>query len=159
FRETRMAENERSPQFYARVAGTIYLVAMALGIYSTMVIMGRLIVPGDVAATSQNLLQQQGLFRIGIVIDVVTFVTDVVIAWAFYQLLKSVDSALASLGAFLRIADAAILAVTTMLGVATVKALSGADYLQAFNDGQINGLARLFVSVRGAGFSVGFVFL
>jgi hypothetical protein len=150
---------ERPPLFYARVAGFIYLFAMALGIFSQVFVLGRIVVPGDAAATANNLLASEGLFRLGIAIDVITFVSDVVIAWAFYELLKSVDKALALLGAFLRIADGAILAVTTFNGLITLRLLSGVDYLHAFDASQLQSLARLFVSARGVGFDVGFVFL
>lgn len=150
---------ERPPLFYARVVGFIYLAAMALGIFSQMFILGRIVVPGDVAATANNISASEGLFRLGIAVDVVTFVSDVVIAWAFYELLKSVDKSLALLGAFLRIADGSILAVTTFSGLTTLKLLSGAEYLHAFETDRLQSLARLFISARGLGFDVGFVFL
>ena len=150
---------ERSPQFYARVAGCIYLVAMAVSIFSQSYVLGRIVVPGSAAATAANLAQSGGLFRLGIALDVVTFVSDVVIAWAFYGLLRSVYRALALLGAWLRIADAAILAVTTVRGLVTLRLLSGADDLQAFSSEQLQTLARLFIGIRGLGFGVGFVFL
>ena len=150
---------ERSPQFYARVAGCIYLLAMAVSIFSQSYVLGRIVVPGSAAATAANLAQSGGLFRLGIALDVVTFVSDVVIAWAFYGLLRNVDRALALLGAWLRIADAAILAVTTVSGLVTLRLLSGADYLQAFSNEQLHSLARLFIGIRGLGFGVGFVFL
>jgi hypothetical protein len=150
---------ERPPLFYARVAGFIYLFAMALGIFSQVFILGRVVVPGDAAATASNIMASEGEFRLGIAVDVVTFVSDVVIAWAFYELLKPIDKSLALLGAFLRIADGSILAVTTFSGLITLRLLSGVDYLQAFDASQLQSLARLFVSARGLGFDVGFVFL
>jgi hypothetical protein len=150
---------ERPPLFYARVAGFIYLFAMALGIFSQMFVLGRIVVPGDAAATANNIVVSEGLFRLGIAVDVITFVSDVVIAWAFYELLKSVDKSLALLGAFLRIADGTILAVTTFNGLITLRLLSGVDYLHAFDANQLQSLARLFISARGVGFDIGFVFL
>ena len=150
---------ERPPLFYARVAGSIYLSAMALGIFSQMFILGKIVVPDDAATTANNILASQGLFRLGIAVDVITFVSDVVIAWAFYELLKSVDKSLALLGAFLRIADGTILAVTTINGLITLRLLSGAQYLHTFETDQLQSLARLFISARGLGFDVGFVFL
>src|SRR6267143_2483828 len=150
---------DRPPLFYARVAGFIYLFAMALGIFSQVFVLGRIVVPGDAAATANNILTSEGLFRLGIAVDVVTFVSDVVIAWAFYELLKYVDKSLALLGAFLRVADGAILAVTTFNGLITLRLLSGVDYLHAFDANQLQSLARLFISARGVGFDVGFVFL
>jgi hypothetical protein len=150
---------ERPPLFYARVVGSIYLSAMALGIFSQVFVLGRIVVPGDAATTANNILASQGLFRLGIAVDVITFVSDVVIAWAFYELLKPVDKSLALLGAFLRIADGSILAVTTFNGLITLRFLSGVEYLHVFEAGQLQSLARLFISARGLGFDVGFVFL
>jgi len=149
----------RSPQFYARVAGCIYLGAMALGMFSQLFVLGRIIVPGDAAATAHNVVTSEALFRLGIVVDVVTFASDVVIGWAFYQLLKGVDEALALLGALFRVTDAAILAVTTFSALITLRLLSGAEYLQPLDVRELQVLARLFVSARGLGFDVGFVFL
>jgi Domain of unknown function (DUF4386) len=150
---------ERSPLFYARVAGSIYLAAMALSMFTQVYVPGQIIVPGDAAATAHKLLASEGLFRAGIVVDILIFVSDVVIAWAFYELLKPVDDGLARLGAFLRVADAAILAVATLNGLVSVRLVSGVDYLRAIESQQLQGLARLFMGVRGTGLYIGFVFL
>ena len=153
------AAPERSLTFYARVAGFIYLFAMALAIFSQSFVLGRIVVTGNAAATAHNILTSEGLFRLSVTLDVITFVTDVVIGWAFYELLKSVDRSLALLGVFLRISDAAILAVVTLSGLMTLQVLSGVDYLQVFDKNQLYGLARLYLSARGLGFYIGFVFL
>ncbi len=84
----------RPPLFYVRVAGSIYLIAMALGIFSQVFVLGRIVVPGDAAATANNILTSEGLFRLGIAVDVITFVSDAVIARAFYELLNPVDKSL-----------------------------------------------------------------
>jgi hypothetical protein len=149
----------RSPNFYARIAGFIYLFAMALAIFSQSYILGKIVVPGDAAATAHGISASEGLFRLGIALDVITFVTDVVIGWAFYELLKSVDRSLALLGVFLRISDAAILATVTLSGLMTLRVLSGVDYLRVFDATQLYALARLYLSARGLGFYIGFVFL
>jgi hypothetical protein len=150
--------DRRPPLFYARVAGFIYLLAMALGIFSQGYVLGRL-VGDDAARTAQQIAASEGVFRLGIVIDVLTAVTDVVIAWAFYELLKGVDASLALVGAWLRVADAAILATTAVGGLLTLRLLSGVGYLESFEPGQLQSLARLYVSERSSGFYVGFVFL
>jgi hypothetical protein len=141
------------------VAGAIYLIAMALSMFTQVYVPGRIIVPGDAAATARNLVASDGLFRAGIVVDILIFVSDVVIAWAFYELLRPVDDALARLGAFLRIADGAILAAVTLNGMISVRLVSGVDYLQGMDVRHLQALARLFISVRGIGLYIGFVFL
>jgi hypothetical protein len=145
--------------FYARVAGTIYLVAMALSMFTQVYVPGRIVVAGDVAATAHNLVALEGLYRAGIVVDILVFLSDVVIAWAFYELLAPVDGGLARLGALLRVADAAILAGVTLNGLFSVRLLSGVDYLQAIGPQQLQSFARLFMSMRGVGLEIGFVFL
>lgn len=149
----------RSPLFYARIAGAIYLAAMALSMFTQVYVPARVITPGDVAATAHNLVAFDALFRAGIVVDILIFVSDVVIAWAFYELLKPVDDALALLGAFLRVADAAVLAAVTLNGMISVRLLSGVDYLQGMDTSQLQALARLFMNLRGTGLYIGFVFL
>lgn len=149
----------RSPLFYARLAGVIYLSAMALSIFSQMFVLDRLVVQGDARATAGNIVASEGLFRLGIAIDVIIAASDVVIAWAFYELLKTVDRSLALVGAFLRVTDGAILAITTFSALLTLRLLSGVDYLQAFSDSQLQSLSRLSISARGSGFYVAFVFL
>lgn len=150
---------ERSPLFYARVAGVIYLSAMALSIFSQVVVLDRLVVEGNARVTAENILASEGLFRVGIAIDVIIAASDVIIAWAFYELLKTVDRSLALVGALLRVADGAILAVTTFSALLTLRLLSGSDYLQSFDANQLQSLARLSISARGSGFYVAFVFL
>jgi Domain of unknown function (DUF4386) len=150
---------ERSPLFYARVAGVIYLSAMALSIFSQVFVLDRLIVQGDARATADNIVASEGLFRLGIAIDVIIAASDIVIAWAFYELLKTVDRSLALVGALLRVADGAILAVTAFGALLTLRLLSGSDYLRAFDSSQLQSLARLSVSLRGSGFYVAFVLL
>jgi Domain of unknown function (DUF4386) len=149
----------RSPQFYARLAGWIYLVAMGLSMFTQAYVPGRIIVPGDAAATARNLVASDLLFRAGIALDILIFVSDVVIAWAFYELLRTVDDGLARLGAFLRVADGAILAAVTLGGMVSVRLVSDADYLQSIDPHVLQGLARLFMGVRGLGLYIGFVFL
>lgn len=153
-----ISTQERSQIFYARVAGVIYLTAMALSIFSQVYVLNK-IVTSRADETAANIGHFELLFRLGIGVDVVVFASDVVIGWAFYQLLKSVDKPLALLAAFFRVADAAILVGTTSGALMTVKLLSGADYLHAFEPNRLQSLARLFISARGFGFESGFVFL
>ena len=153
-----LATVERSPRFYARLAGVIYLSAMGLSIVSQMFILGRL-VQDDPRATANNILASEGLFRLGIAIDLCIAVSDVVIAWAFYELLRAVDRSLALVGALLRVVDGSILAITTLIALLTLRLLSGVSYLLSFDQAQLQSLARLSVSARGLGSYVAFVFL
>ena len=46
---------ESSPQLYARIGGVLYLIMIILGIVAELVVRGKIIVHGNVAATAENL--------------------------------------------------------------------------------------------------------
>jgi hypothetical protein len=70
---------DHSPQFYARVAGAIYLIIIAAGLVDEVLIRSKMIVPGDAAATAQRVLAGQTLFRISVAGDLFMHICDV---WA-----------------------------------------------------------------------------
>jgi hypothetical protein len=55
----------------ARLAGVLYLVNGVTGFFSIIYVPGRLIVSGNAAATANNSLASERLFRIGIVSELV----------------------------------------------------------------------------------------
>ena len=138
----------------AKVAGSIYLIAMATSIFAELYARAPLVARGtiDIAASER-------LFRLGSVIHLITFASDAMLAVALYVVLRPINKNIALLGAFWRLADCAILAVNMLNDFVVLRLLSGADYLRAFDTKQLQALARLFYSVEGAGFQIGFVFL
>lgn len=153
------SHRSRSPIFYARVAGWIYLIAMLLSLFTQAYVPGKINVPHDVSATAHNLSAFAGLYRTAIVVDILIFVSDVVIAWAFYGMLKGVDTEVALLGALLRVADAAILTTATLFGIIALRLVNGTEYLAGMDSRELASLARLAIGIRGAGMYAGFVFL
>lgn len=143
----------------AKVVGFIYLIAMATSMFAELYAQGPLIVRGDAMQTAINIAASERLYRIGSVIHLLTFASDAVIAVALYVVLRPVNRNVALLAAFWRLANCAILAVSILNDFAALRFLSGADYLRAFEPEQLQVLARVFISVRAAGFQVGFVFL
>ena len=97
-----------------------------------------LIVPADAALTTTNIAGSLGLFQAAIAAFVLVAILDVVVAWGFYILLRSVDQRLALLVGFLRVAYSATFALALLnlldaarlVGGATTTALHS-DSLQA----------------------------
>ena len=143
----------------AKVAGLVYLIAMATSIFAELYARGPLIVRGDAMQTAINIAASERLFRIGSVIHLITFASDAVLAVALYVVLRPICRNLALLGAAWRLVDCAVLAVNMLNDFVVLQLLSGADYLRAFDTKQLQALARLFYSVEGAGFQIGFLFL
>ena len=75
----------------ARIAGWLYLLLVIPGPFVLIYLPSKLIVRGDAAATTANLLAHETLFRFGMVADVAGSVFFVVLAFALYRLLSRVD--------------------------------------------------------------------
>lgn len=151
-------EVDASQRTAARVVGFTYLLAMATAVLGFS-IRGELIVPGDAAETASNIMASEWLFRIGIASDLVTYVTDIVLITAIYVVLRPVNENLALLATFWRLMETAVLIVATLNGFAILRALSGAEFLNAFDAEGLQALARLSLNAYGDGYKVGFVFL
>jgi hypothetical protein len=71
-------------------------------------VFGKLINYHDAARTTQNILDHSTLFASGIFAMLVTFIIDIVLAWACYIFLRPVNQLVALLGALFRIVYAAL---------------------------------------------------
>jgi hypothetical protein len=91
----------------ARLAGLLFLIAMATGLFAEFYLRfpSTLIVSGDALKTTNNIIAHERLFRIGIANNIVTFAIDVVLIWALYLLLKRVNRSLALLAVFFRLIE------------------------------------------------------
>ncbi len=143
----------------ARIAGAMYLIAMAAAIFAVVIVRSPLIVSGDAAQTAKNIIESEGLFRISIVGDLTSFIGVIVLTWALYVLLRPVNKNLALFAVFLRLTETAIHIVMTLGSLVVLKLLSGSDYLKTFEADQLHSLARLAMIVQGSGINIGFILL
>ncbi len=145
-------------QTAAKWVGALYLIQMALAVFGESFVRSRLIVR-DAAQTAANLAGSETLFRLSIASDLLVYASVIGLVWGIYVILKPVNQDAALLGAFLRLVENSVLAVTTLTAFIALRLLSGATYLEPFEPAQLQALARLFLSVYGIGLSIGFVFL
>ena len=69
-----------SPQVYAKAAGVIWLIVAILAPFAEFFVRQGLIVPGTLAATAENIVTSQSLFRAGFATDLLVFVIEVALA-------------------------------------------------------------------------------
>jgi hypothetical protein len=147
-----------APQALARVAGALYLYIFVAGLFAEAFVRGRLVVPGDAAATAANVLGNETLFRIGFTGELLHLVADVVIAAILYVLFRPVDRAVALIAAFMRLASAVILAVSSIAHFAALRLLSGAAYLEALDAGQREAWALTALRLQADGYAICLLF-
>ena len=122
-------------------------------------IRGNIIVSGDAAATANNIVASQGLFRVGFVTELVSAVFFVLAAWALYALSKPVNKNLAFLFLLLNLGGVAVECLNALNLFAALQFLSGANYLNVFQTGQLQAMAMSSLNLYTSGFAIAQIFL
>lgn len=106
-----MSSAAASPRIYARIAGFLYLIVIIAGIFAEMFVRNRVVVSGSAAATAQNILANEQLFRWGFAAEVFSGLCVVPLILLLYELFKVVNGRVAALAAFFSLVGCAIQAV------------------------------------------------
>jgi Domain of unknown function (DUF4386) len=150
--------SDRSPQRTARAAGALYLVIIACGVFGEVFVRAALVVPGDAAATAGNILESEGLFRLGFAADSLMVLSDVALAVLLYVLLRAVSPTLALMAAAFRLVQSAVIAANLLNHHATLLVLGGTDAPDALQAGQRQALALLFLNLQSHGYDLALIF-
>ena len=128
----------------ALIAGLGYLLMPVT--YAEFSIMPKLVIPGNIEQTVQNIASHPRLFAVAILCYLITFIQDVVIAWALYILLAPVNRSLSLLTAWFRLVYT-VLALFGWLNLVTVyRLLTTPDYLAVFGSGPLHVQVQLLLN-------------
>src|ERR1700747_270934 len=121
----------------ARVAGLLYMVASAVGVVRLLYVPSAVIVHGNAAATANNIVAHESLFRWGIVSNLVGAALWLFVPLALYRLLKGVDQGLAVLMVILgSLMQVPLFFCNTVTDAAALLFARGADFLSVFDKPQ-----------------------
>jgi hypothetical protein len=152
------AMTEMSPRTKARLAGAFYLLTILTGIFAQGFISARLIVPGDAAATANNVLSHDGLFRLGFAVYMIEMVCQIIMTVLIYDLLKPVNRSISLLAAVVGFIGCGIKTFSRLFYFAPLLVLGGTHYLSVFSGEQLNAVALLFLRVNDMGAGIALVF-
>jgi hypothetical protein len=147
-----------SPQVYARIGGTLYLIIIAAGLFAEAFVRDRLIVPTDAATTAANIRAHQLMFRAGIAADLTTFVCAVPLTIILYALLRRVNMNVALLMLIFNVVQDAIGGLNALNTYRPLQLLTGADYLKVFSPAQLQAMALLSLKAHSIGFGIALIF-
>jgi hypothetical protein len=142
----------------ARFAGLLYLALAVLSAFGLVYVPSMILVPGDAAATANNLVASESLFRLGFVSNLLAFTVNVFVAVLLYKLLAPVNKMMASLMVILILVGIAIAMLNELNQFAALLLLGGADYLTAFTADQLQAFASLFLDIYAHGFVLAHIF-
>jgi len=147
---TNTSSNMKNNNTY--VAGITYVIIIVLALIPSAIFdLGSLLKAKNAA---DNIVGQEGIFRIGIAIELLMFILVMVLTWALYIILKPVNKNLALFGLIFRFSEAVLGCVVIIFYLTILMLLSGADYLQVFQPEQLQALARFFGKLGGVGYFI-----
>jgi hypothetical protein len=103
-------------------------------------------------------MASQGLFRVGFITELVSAVFFLLAAWALFVLLKPVNKNLALLFLLLNLGGVAVECLNVLNLYAALQFLSGANYLTAFQTGQLQAMAMSSLNLYTNGFLIAQIF-
>jgi hypothetical protein len=143
---------------HARIAGLLYLLVIAGGLFAEVFVRGSLIVPGDAAATAQKIAAHEPLWRWGLAVNLVYLLAAAATDVLLYGLFKPVQATLARLALALAVADVAIEAMNLLRLYVPLEMAKEGGALAALGVEQRQALAYLSVRLFAAGFAISLVF-
>ena len=142
----------------AQIAGLLYLLVIAGGLFAQELgVRQQLIVPGEPTLTAQNIVGSEGLFRIGLAVNLGYLLCNVPFAVLIYGIFKHVNLFAA------RLVVLTIVVTTTIEAVNLLNLLDVLDHLTGsfhvgFSDAQRADLAYTALQSFASGFAVSLVF-
>lgn len=137
----------------ARVAGVLYLVVAVLGGFSQLYVRSTVVVPGDAAATTQNISSSAALFRLGLVTDLIGITAFLLVALALYALLEPISKQIASAMVIFNAISVAILSTNMVNHAAALTVATNPDYAAA-----ASAQVMLFLDLHSHGYVIAEIF-
>ena len=149
---------DNSQRTAAKVAGWSGLLTFAIVVFGNFVLLNPLTVPGNAAATAQNIVAHETQFRLTVVCFLTYSLGVVVLLSALYVILKPLNPGLALVGALSRLVFAFLWLLSTLNMLSVLRLLSNANYLQVFEPDRLQALAKLHLGANFDDYYVGLPF-
>jgi len=147
-----------SPGRFALIAGFALLVIAISAPYAEFIVGHKLVVGANPSDIVKNILADDSSFRSGILGYLVTFVCDLLVAWALYVFLKPVSKNLSLIAALFRIVYAIIFLIALFNLVGILKLISTPYQLKNIMPEQVNNLINLSLNAFRDDWTFGLVF-
>jgi hypothetical protein len=147
-----------SPQTYARIGGALYLIIIVFGMFAEGYVDSQLIVPGDPAATANNIAAAQSLWRLSIAGNIIVPLCAVGLLLVEYVLLRPVSRPLVLLAVFFNLVSLAVEAISKINLLEMLSLLTDETYAQAFAPPQLQALAYFALDSHNIAFNIALLF-
>jgi len=150
---------DKSLQKAARVAGLAYLLIIVTSILAMVFGSFKLIVEGNDAATFNNFMANELLFRFTTAYELIMYASVVILSIALYAILKTVNKNLALFALCCRLIEAIMGCLAVLSSLVVLQLLNDGKYSAVFNAEQLQALVGLNLDVQSAARSILIVFI
>lgn len=143
----------------ARLGGVLYLIIIVIGALGEGFVRESIVVPGDAAATAENLRSMESLWRLGVAGEGVLLVCTTALAVILYVLLRRVSRNLAFAAVLFNIA---CIAIEGVAAVSLAEALIPITNPSMFGDlapAQLDAISMFAIESHSFGFGMALIFL
>ncbi|WP_247046929.1 DUF4386 domain-containing protein [Arthrobacter rhizosphaerae] len=137
-----------SPRRLAAIAGVFYLVVGITGGFSEGFVDPSLYIAGDAAATTANVVANEGLMRLGVVAHLTDAVFFLLTAVTLYLLLKHAGKHAARLMVLAVIVAAGIISISAVFTFVAMQVATDSSYATAFGPLGSNALVLLLLDIQ-----------
>jgi len=132
----------------ARLAGALYVLLGLTAPFSLLYVPRKLIVRGNAAATAENILGSEMMFRLGMVGELAGTAIFIVLVMVLYRLFNRVDKMQASLMAVFALISVPITFVGVVNEIAALTLLRAPEFLSTFSKPQLDAMALFFLGLH-----------
>lgn len=131
----------------ARLTGLLYFLVAVMGIFSYMYISPKIFIDDDISATAQNMLNNEDLFRTGILTDIISGVFFIAVVILLCRLLKHVNETQARLMLWFMMIVIPVSFIDKGIRFTTLYIFKG-ELLQSFSVQQRNAIAEMLLHIN-----------
>ncbi|WP_298534574.1 DUF4386 domain-containing protein [uncultured Algibacter sp.] len=141
-----------------RLAGLFFLVLAVTGIFAEFFVRQKLFVPGDFSATTENIINNQWLFRLGFISDLIMSTAFFVYAFILYVIFKNVSKSVSLFMLLCVVISVAMYCQNMLNQFSALEFLINTEYSVAFNNEQLKSLSSYYFNIHGHGYLVNQIF-
>jgi hypothetical protein len=141
-----------------RFAGLLFLILVITGVFAEFFVRQKLYVHNDPATTTQNIIENQWLFRLGFVSDLVMSTMFFIYGYVLYLIFKSVNKNISLFLLLCAVISVAMFCQNSLNQFAALELLTNADYSEGFKSEQLQDLSAFFLNIHIKGYYVNQIF-
>lgn len=142
----------------ARFAGLLYLMLIIGGIFSLAYIPSQIIVPESASKTLENIRNSDFLFRIGIIIGIITFLIHIFLPLVLYKLLHKVNKFHANLMVIFSLISVVLFFINILNKFSVLTLINKAEYLEKLSETELQTQVMFYIDCYNNGNQIAQIF-